>query len=401
VGGVVREFEAEVCRLTGARHAVAFSSCTAGLMLAPKAMNLPSGGEVIVPSFTFAATAQALAWNGLVPVFCDCLPGTCALDPEDVEQNITGKTVAFCPVYIFGLPPDMDGLLDLGRRKGLPVYFDSAQGLGATYKARQAGGFGVAEVFSLSPTKVVTAVEGGLVTTNDDELADRLRAKRDYGKDPKHPEDMAFLGLSARMNELHATVGLLSVRKIDELVKARLIPGTWYRMTLNFSIPLWPHATSSVFLPPSGTWYRTVPNAWKSQWCPATSFPSHPSLRDGAQSTSQSGAGVSLNTGCTVDHHNVIGDYAHIAPGAHLGGDVTAGEGAFVYIGASVAPQRKVGAWSTAGGGVIRDAPRRHRRRHPRAIHQASGVSHTLASAPLQITAPPPHAGTWYRPSPK
>ena len=90
-GGVVREFEAEVCRLTGARHAVAFSSCTAGLMLAPKAMNLPSGGEVIVPSFTFAATAQALAWNGLVPVFCDCLPGTCALDPEDVEQNITGK----------------------------------------------------------------------------------------------------------------------------------------------------------------------------------------------------------------------------------------------------------------------------------------------------------------------
>ena len=198
MGGVVREFEAEVCRLTGARHAVAFSSCTAGLMLAPKAMNLPSGGEVIVPSFTFAATAQALAWNSLVPVFCECLPGTLALDPEDVMRNITPKTVAICPVCIFGLPPDINELLEVGRRKGIPVYFDSAQGLGATYKGRQAGGFGVAEVFSLSPTKVVTAVEGGLVTTNDDELADRLRAMRDYGKDPKNSEDMAFLGLSAR-----------------------------------------------------------------------------------------------------------------------------------------------------------------------------------------------------------
>lgn len=239
VGSVVREFEAEVCRRTGVRHAVGFSSCTAGLMLVPKAMNLPSGGEVIVPSFTFAATAQALSWNGLVPVFCDCLPGTCTLDPEDVEQNITGKTVAICPVYIFGLPPDMDGLLDLGQRKGLPVYFDSAQGLGATYKGRQAGGFGVAEVFSLSPTKVVTAVEGGLVTTNDGELADRFRAMRDYGKDPKNAEDMALLGLSARMSDLHAAVGLLSLRRIDELVKARLDRITVYRERLGRLLGCW------------------------------------------------------------------------------------------------------------------------------------------------------------------
>jgi dTDP-4-amino-4,6-dideoxygalactose transaminase len=136
VGSVVRECEAEVRKVTGARNAVALSSCTAGLMLAPKAMDLPAGGEVIVPSFTFAATAQALAWNSLVPVFCECLPGTLALDPEDVMRNITPKTVAICPVYIFGLPPDINELLEVGRRKGIPVYFDSAQGLGATYKGR-------------------------------------------------------------------------------------------------------------------------------------------------------------------------------------------------------------------------------------------------------------------------
>jgi dTDP-4-amino-4,6-dideoxygalactose transaminase len=123
-------------------------------MLVPRALNLPSGGEVIVPSFTFAATAQALVWNGLTPVFCDCLPGTCTLDPEDVERNLSSKTAAICPVYTYGLPPGVDALLDLGRRKGVPVYFDSAQGLGATYRGKPAGGFGICEVFSLSPSTV-------------------------------------------------------------------------------------------------------------------------------------------------------------------------------------------------------------------------------------------------------
>jgi dTDP-4-amino-4,6-dideoxygalactose transaminase len=198
-------------------------------MLVLRALELKPGGEVILPSFTFAATAQAVAWNGLVPVFCDCLPRTCALDPEDVERNLTSRTVAICPVYIFGLPPDVEAFLDLGRRKGLPVYFDSAQGLGATYCGQPAGTFGACEVFSLSPTKVVTAIEGGLVTTNDGILADRLRGMRDYGKDPGNGEDMAYLGLSARMSELHAAVGLLSLRRMDELVKARLDPIAIYR----------------------------------------------------------------------------------------------------------------------------------------------------------------------------
>lgn len=221
VGAVVRAFEQEMCNWTGARHAIGLSSCTAGLMLVPQALGLRAGSEVIVPSFTFAATAQALVWNGLVPVFCDCLPGTGTVDPADVERNLSPKTAAICPVYIYGVPPDIEALLDLGKRKGLPVYFDSAQGLGATYRDRNVGGFGVCEIFSLSPTKVVTAVEGGVVTTNDDELAQRLRSMRDYGKDPVSGEDMVHLGLSARMNELNAAVALLSLRNIDSLVTAR------------------------------------------------------------------------------------------------------------------------------------------------------------------------------------
>jgi dTDP-4-amino-4,6-dideoxygalactose transaminase len=232
VGSVVRTFEEEMCQRTGARHAVALSSCTAGLMLIPQALRLPAGSEIIVPSFTFAATAQALVWGGVIPVFCDCLPGTCTLDPEDVERNLSAKTAAICPVYIYGLPPDIEPLLEIGKRKGLPVYFDSAQGLGSTYRSKSAGGFGVCEVFSLSPTKVVTAVEGGVVTTNDDDLAQRLRFMRDYGKDPVQGEDMIYLGLSARMNELNAAVALLSLRNIDSLVTARRQRITQYRERL-------------------------------------------------------------------------------------------------------------------------------------------------------------------------
>jgi dTDP-4-amino-4,6-dideoxygalactose transaminase len=220
-GRIGRAFEEEVCRLTGAREAVAMSSCTAGLMLAAQALELPAGAEVVVPSFTFAATAQALVWNGLVPVFCDCRPDTLTLDPADVERNLTSRTAAICAAYVYGLPPDIEGLAELGARHGIPVYFDSAQGLGAEYQGRKAGAFGRCEIFSLSPTKVVTAVEGGVICTGDPRLAGSLRSMRDYGKDPQKGEDMVHLGLSARMSELHAAVGLLSLRRLDELVKAR------------------------------------------------------------------------------------------------------------------------------------------------------------------------------------
>jgi dTDP-4-amino-4,6-dideoxygalactose transaminase len=221
VGPIVRSLEEEACRQTGARYAVALSSCTAGLMFVPRALNLRPGTEVIVPSFTFAATAQALLWNRLVPVFCDCLPGTSTLDPADVERNLTPSTGAICAVTIYGLPPNIDELLDIGRRANIPVYFDSAQGLGATYKGQPLGQFGACEVFSLSPTKVVTGVEAGLLTTNDPAIAECARSMRDYGKDLEKGEEMVHLGLSARISEFHAAVGLIGLRHVHELVKAR------------------------------------------------------------------------------------------------------------------------------------------------------------------------------------
>jgi dTDP-4-amino-4,6-dideoxygalactose transaminase len=190
-------------------------------MLALAAMDFQPAAEVVVPSFTFAATVQAVLWNGLTPVFVDCLPGTMTLDPREVEKAVSPRTAAIMPVTIYGLPPDMEELEHLSRRLSLPLICDSAQGLGSTYQGRPAGGFGLCEVFSLSPTKVVTAIEGGVVTTNDQRLAEKIRAMRDYGKGPDG-EDMIFNGLSARMSELHASVGLLSLQNADSLVKARL-----------------------------------------------------------------------------------------------------------------------------------------------------------------------------------
>ncbi len=238
-GSMVKALEAEACRQTGARYAVGMSSCTSGLILVPRALGLPAGGEVLVPSFTFTATAQALLWNHLTPVFCDSVPGTCTLDPVDVERNLSPRTVAICAVSIYGLPPDIDALLEIGQRKGIPVYFDSAQGLGATYRGQPLGGWGACEVFSLSPTKVVTSVEGGLVMTNDADLATRLRSMRDYGRDLAGLEDMVELGLSARMSELHAAVGLWSLRQSYEWTKARMARMAVYRERLGIVPGCW------------------------------------------------------------------------------------------------------------------------------------------------------------------
>lgn len=217
-GPRVAAFERECAGRTGAADCVAVSSCTSGLILAARALGL--SGEVIVPSFTFAASAHALLWCGLTPVFCDSQPGTLNIDPDRAAELVTDRTSAIMPVYIFGLPPDFDRLVELARSRGLKLLCDAAQALGATYRGRPAGSFGDAEVFSLSPTKVVTAVEGGIVAVRDAGAARRLRSLRDYGK-AADGSDMEFIGLSARMSELHAAVGRRCLARCDELVAAR------------------------------------------------------------------------------------------------------------------------------------------------------------------------------------
>jgi dTDP-4-amino-4,6-dideoxygalactose transaminase len=228
-GPRVAGLEQRAAELLGVKHCVAVSCCTSGLILAAKALEL--SGEVIVPAFTFAASVHALVWAGLKPVFCDALPSTFNLDPEDVAARITDRTSAIMPVYIFGLPPDFDRLKPLAEKHGLKLLCDSAQAMGATYHQSPAGSFGDIEVFSMSPTKVATAVEGGLLTTDDPEMARRLRSLRDYGK-AEDGCDMEFIGLSARMSELHAAVGLRSLAHCHELIEQRKTLVALYRKEL-------------------------------------------------------------------------------------------------------------------------------------------------------------------------
>jgi dTDP-4-amino-4,6-dideoxygalactose transaminase len=217
-GPYTREFERRVCELTGAKHCIAVSSATAGLMLSVRALGLQ--GEAILPSFTWTSTGHALVWNGVRPVFCDISPATGAMDPRCLERLITDQTSAILPVHVFGLPCDIAPILEIARRHRLKVLFDSAQALGSNYQGRPVGGFGDVEVFSLSASKVVTACEGGLITTSDAALAAELRSLRDYGKSDD-AEDILGFGLSARMPELCAVVGLHTLDSLDQLVAAR------------------------------------------------------------------------------------------------------------------------------------------------------------------------------------
>jgi len=214
IGEQVKHLENEICSLTGVKNTVAVSSGTSGLMLLIRALDLPNGSEVIVPSFTFAATAQALLWNGLKPVFCDCEAEGFTMDAKAAEELITHRTSAILPVCIFGLAGNLDAYQQLADKYGLALIYDSAQGLGAMYKGKYLGGFGIGEVFSMSPTKVVTAVEGGLITTNRDDIAEKLRSMRDYGK-ARDGQDMQWLGLSARMTEINAIIARWSLSKIE------------------------------------------------------------------------------------------------------------------------------------------------------------------------------------------
>ncbi|NPE27393.1 DegT/DnrJ/EryC1/StrS family aminotransferase [Methanococcoides sp. SA1] len=224
----VRTFEEKAAEYLGAKYAVAVSSCTSGLMLSIKLMGLK--GEIIIPSFTFHATAHAIKWNGLKLKFVDIDPETYLIDPEKVEEMITPETSAICGVHTFGNPCDIDHLQDIATDKNLKLYFDAAHGFGSKYKNKNIGCFGDAEVFSLSPTKLVVAGEGGLVTTNDKELRDKLVLGRNYGDGGNY--NCTFAGFNARMSEINALLATHTLKNIEKNVKQRNYLASRYKELL-------------------------------------------------------------------------------------------------------------------------------------------------------------------------
>lgn len=228
-GRYLASFEEAVARRLGVKHAIGVSSCTSGLMLVYRCLGLT--GEVVVPSFTFMATVSALVWAGLKPVFVDVNRQTTNMEPTAAEAAITPRTTALVAVHNFGAPAEAEGLQAAARRRGLKLVFDAAHGMGSLYRNRSVGGFGDAEVFSLSPTKLLISGEGGIVATNDGELARKIRLGREYGNSGNY--DSEFAGLNARMAEFNALLGLRSLELLEESVKNRNRYAELYRQRLS------------------------------------------------------------------------------------------------------------------------------------------------------------------------
>jgi dTDP-4-amino-4,6-dideoxygalactose transaminase len=215
-GPLARRLEDEVADLLGVRHAVAVSSCTAGLMLLFRVLDVD--GPVLVPSFTFSASAHAVVWAGTNPRFVECDPTTFQIDVDDAAARLDGAG-AILATHVFGAPCRPEAVEALGRRAGIPVAFDAAHALGADRRGRRVGGFGVAEVFSLTPTKPLVAGEGGIVATDDDGLADAIRLAREYGNPGDY--DTRMVGLNGRMSELHAATAVAGLDGYDARLDTR------------------------------------------------------------------------------------------------------------------------------------------------------------------------------------
>ena len=227
-GRYLRLFEEAVAEHLGVQHAVAVSSCTAGLMLAYRCLGLT--GDVVVPSFTFMATVSALIWAGARPIFADVDRQTHNLDPGAVEAAITPRTSAIVAAHIFGNPADVEALQEIADRHRVKLVFDAAHGFGALYRGAPVGPQSDVQVYSLSPTKLLIAGEGGIVATNDGDLADRVRWGREYGNSGGY--DSAFAGMNARMPEINAVMGLHSLRKLEEAAQRRNELVSLYRQEL-------------------------------------------------------------------------------------------------------------------------------------------------------------------------
>jgi dTDP-4-amino-4,6-dideoxygalactose transaminase len=211
-GRHLKAFEEAAAEHLKVKHAIAVSSCTTGLMLSYQGLGLK--GEIIAPSFTFMATISAAVWAGLKPVFVDVERHTHNLDPVAAERAITPATTAIVAVHNFGNPADIAALEQIAKRHNLKLVFDAAHGFGARHQGVPVGPQGDAQVYSLSPTKLVVAGEGGIVATNSDNLAEKIRRGREYGMGNGY--DSLFAGINARMSEFHACLGRHSLALLEK-----------------------------------------------------------------------------------------------------------------------------------------------------------------------------------------
>jgi perosamine synthetase len=241
-GPRVMEFERCVAEHTGAKYAVATSNCTTALHLALLALGIGPGDEVLVPSYSFIATANSVLHAGATPVFVDIDARTYNIDPNLIERAITPRTRAIMPVHQIGLAADLDAVHAVANRHGLLVVEDAATIIGGTYKGKKIGAHSPAVCFSFHPRKAITTGEGGMVTTNDPELAQKVEMLRSHGANvsdyARHGagkvviEEYPVLGYNFRMTDMQGAIGVEQMKKLDWILQRRVEIGTRYNAAL-------------------------------------------------------------------------------------------------------------------------------------------------------------------------
>jgi dTDP-4-amino-4,6-dideoxygalactose transaminase len=218
-GKYVREFEKSASLFVKSKYAVAVNSGTAALQAALYAMNIKYGDEVLVPSFTFVATANSVVSTGAKPVFVDILKENYTMDPSDLEKKITKKTRAIIPVHLYGNVAFIDHISEIARKHNLAIIEDAAQSLGSTYKGKHTGTFFDLGCYSMYPSKVMTAGEGGFVVTNSKKLRDKLLMIRNHGL--IHGCDTRIFGLNLRLPEISAGIATIQMKKLSNFLNIR------------------------------------------------------------------------------------------------------------------------------------------------------------------------------------
>lgn len=231
-GGYIAEFESKFAEYIGVRHAIAVSSGTAALHLAVIGLGLKSGDEIIVPTLTMMSSIFAPLYEGVIPVPIDIDEKTYNIDPKLIEAKITPKTKAIMVVHLYGHPVDMDPILEIASKHNLFVIEDAAEAHGAKYKGRMVGGIGNVGCFSMYANKIITTGEGGMVTTNDDSLAEKIRNIKSlsFGKEQKLMHQS--LGYNYRLANLQAAIGVGQMTKVDRIIELKRFMGTYYLKAL-------------------------------------------------------------------------------------------------------------------------------------------------------------------------
>ncbi len=249
-GKFVTQFEQMFSDFCGTQFGISSSSGTTALHLALVALGIGPGDEVIVPSFSFISTANAVVYTGATPVFIDSEITTWNMNPREVENAITKKTKAIIPVHIYGHPADMSPIIEIAEKYDLTIIEDAAEAHGALYKGQKTGSLGHMAIFSFYGNKTITTGEGGMVVTDNKELADKIRILRDHGMDPGKRYSHSVLGYNYRLTNIQAALGVAQMERIDQIVDQKCTNAAIYGKELS-SIP-------GITLPPNAEWAKNI-----------------------------------------------------------------------------------------------------------------------------------------------